>query len=334
VAEAFLRANGFQLYSLDVPENSPFVLGRRVLYVWEKEYRDALEILIFHGDVVGLAYLNAISVLLGRDLRDLLPPGQLAAARELLNRANRHDTWQPVTFIFALLILPLSLPLSLFFFGAFGLVLSILLPVALFYLSERRQAHLRDHIRFASLPTAEVVVDLATRGMGQYAVFLRSFGVLRRWLKGREAHRALLVDRYERQIVEGMRLGAHMPVVALTDPDLRDVPVVGACRFSVKGDTAWEEFVANILKGASVIVVHVTEVSQGLSLEVKMIRDCGLMPRTVFILGDPGSTTVFFDATETTTAGAKVLPSTVFGPSGLSEFISAFEDIKSSSIKS
>ena len=214
-----------------------------------------------------------------------------------------------------------------------AILISPLLPVAAVIRSDYRQANVRDQIRSDFLSTAEVVIDLARHGVTQYAVFLRSFGVLREWLKSREAQKTVLVDRYEHQIVDGIRYGAMIPVVALTDPGLQDVPVIGACRFSLKSETVWEDFVVKVLKTATIIVVHVTEISPGLRLEIKMIKDYGLMPRTVFILGNLPSVAEGFATTDLIAEGAKVLPSTVFKPAGIADFISAVEDIKSSSIK-
>jgi hypothetical protein len=121
-----------------------------------------------------------------------------------------------------------------------------------------------------------------------------------------------------------------MPVVTLTDPELPDVPVVGACRFGAKSIAVWEEFVAGILKHASVIVVHVTERCEGLDREISIINEAGLMCRTVFVLGDLQQDTI--DRADAINRGAKVLSSGIYGIPGLSELVSAIEEIKTGDI--
>src|SRR4030095_7040906 len=130
MAEAFLRANGVQVYSIAVPDLSLWIPRKRILYVRETHYRDALEILIFHGCDVGFGYLNAISVLLGRELHDILPSEKLDAIRESLNRVNRNDSWQLVIFIVACMLLPV-------FFAFVALLVSLvnLIPIFPGYLS-------------------------------------------------------------------------------------------------------------------------------------------------------------------------------------------------------
>jgi rubrerythrin len=143
----------------------------------------------------------------------------------------------------------------------------------------------------------------------------------------------LVVDPYESRVVEAVRYSTCMPVVTLTDPSIADVPVVGACRFTVQPDTEWQEFVAEVLQGASLIVVDLTKgVSQGLESEIEMICGRELMSRTIFVIGPTGeqrTTAIYgFNTVEATNAGARVLSHAVFEEGGLSEFIDAVEDIR------
>lgn len=337
MAETFLQLHGLQVYSIRSPMESMFNPGCRILFVANKDYLDAIETLVFlgymHGYVDELGYLNAASVLLGRDVSELLPADRQAVIRESIEHLRVHEVIQLILFV---ITFPIMAVASIF--GFFGWVMVALVGIILFYKSEMRQMEIRDLARSYALPPAEVVIELAGRGMCQYAVFLRSFGVLRSWLTSRDVHRNLVVDPYESRIVDAVRYGASLPVVALTDPSIEEVPVIGACRFSAQTVTEWEEFVAKILKGAILIVVHITEMSEGLELELKMIRESGLMAQTVFIVGRRAEEGIAdidgFNIAEAKNMGARILSHTVFEPRGLSEFIDAVEDIRNTDTES
>src|SRR5262249_20214058 len=82
MAELFLRAHGFRVYSIGTifdPMASICGSPHVKLYVASEDYRDALAVLVFVGVVDGFYYVNATSLLLGRDVHDLLPTDLLAS---------------------------------------------------------------------------------------------------------------------------------------------------------------------------------------------------------------------------------------------------------------
>jgi hypothetical protein len=176
-----------------------------------------------------------MSVMLGPDLHDLLPADKLASIRKWAALLQREEAGQTVVFIGVYVTMGVALACGVFGFGI-GVVIALviaLLEMIPFWQSEKVQAVLRSHLRANALPRAERVVELAQRKLCEYAVFLRNFDVLREFLASPEANPGLLVDPFESRIVEAIRYGACMPVVALTDPRTAKRPLVGACRFAV-----------------------------------------------------------------------------------------------------
>ena len=194
------------------------------------------KVLVFAGVVDGFYYVNATSLLLRRDVHDLLPADKLASIQRSATRLQMEADRQTLFFIIALSV-PLGVALAAFAevfefvlefaAGAIITLVVALVEMSLFWLSDRLQGELRSHLRADALPRGEVVMELARGKLCEYAVFLHHFGILPVMLPG------LVVDPYESRIVEAIRYGACMRVVTLTDPSIADIPVVGACRFTV-----------------------------------------------------------------------------------------------------
>jgi hypothetical protein len=308
------------------------------LYVASADYRDALEALVFVGVVDGFYAVNTASLLLGRDLYDLLPADRLASIQRSAALLQVAEDWQTIVFMALSVTMGVALACGAFGFGA-GAVITLMIALwemRLFWLADKRQGALRSHLRADTLPPAEVVVGLAQRKVCEYAVFLHSFGILPVMLPG------LDVDPYESRIVEAIRYGACMPVVTLTDPSIADIPIAGACRFAVQKDAEWQEFVVEILQSASLLVVDLTEetaeMSPGLQFEVEIIHDRGLMSRTIFVMEQTGEQESpennVLNIVEATGAGARVLSNAMFEEGGLwGDFIDVVEDIRQVSME-
>jgi len=330
LAELFFRAEGFRVYATRFDPMASIISTRWDLYVAREDHREALAVLVFLGFMDRFYDMNAMSILLGRDLHDLLPADRLASIQKLAAHLQMQEAEQTVVVIGVYLTMVVA---SGVFESGAGVLIALviaLLEMILFWRSDKVQRVLRSRLRAEALPRAEDVVELAQRKLCRYAVFLRNFGVLREFLVGPHMNPGLVVDPYELRIVEAIRYGACMPVVTLTDPKIAKTPVVGACRFAPRLDHEWQEFTREILNGASLIVVHLREMAQGLQSEVEMIQNGGLMTRTIFVMdqaGEKAPTPIPLPLVEATNTGARVLRRAVLEEWGLPEFIDAVEDI-------
>jgi hypothetical protein len=329
LAELFLRAEGFHVYAMRFDPMASIVSAHWGLYVAREDHQDALEVLVFLGFVDGFYFLNAMSVMLRRDLHDLLPADQLASIQKWGALLQAQDVEQAVVVLGVSLTMGAALACEVFGFGTGAVIAPVIALMGMipFWQSEKLQRDFRSRLRAEALPRAEDVVEWAQPKLCEYAVFLRNFDVLREFLVSPEVNPGLRVDPYESRIVEAIRYGACMPVVALTDPKTRAEPIVGACRFAVHSDTGWLEFGGEILKGASLIVVHIRKMTPPLQSEVEIIQKGGLMSRTILLV-DKESPEIPINLTVAADEGAKVLSLAVFEEWGLSDFIEEVEDIR------
>ncbi len=286
MARAFLSAHDIGAYSTRPMSDPTSFTHREIrisLHVDADRYREAMEMLVYFGCVDGRHHTNAASIVLGREVRDLLPRERRNSIRQGAIRLQRAEVRQ-----FGILLIGILSTALAFSLGSPGASIAgavVLLCAVTYMRLDKGQTELRNALRAASLPPAEVVIELAKKGSGEYAVFLRSFGVFRDWLDSEDSYRGMVIDPYESRILDAIRYGASLPAVALTDPGVAEVPVVGACRFSTKTDEDWTKVVSAALDGACLIVVHLTRISPSLELELDMIRKQQLMSRTVFVVG-------------------------------------------------
>ena len=335
LAELFLRAEGFQVYSWRFDPLVSYLGMHWSLFVARRDYHEAFEVLVFLGYEDGFHDMNAMSVLLGRDLHELLPADKLASIQRLAAHLRVEETQQTLillgVYLCVLVVWAFSImmPHAIQIIIAFVIALLGMIPL---WQSEKYQAALRGQLRAEALPEAEIVIELAQRKLCEYAVFLRNFSVLQKFLEDpRKVNPGLRVDPRESRIIEAIRYGARMPVVAMTDPKTAHIPIVGACRFAVQPDDEWIYFAAGILNGASLIVVDLKEMSGGLQIEVEMIQNCGLMSRTIFVIDrmlDTKSTKISINFNGRPGEGARVLSDSILEEWGLSNFIDAVEDIR------
>lgn len=119
-------------------------------------------------------------------------------------------------------------------------------------------------------------------------LMLRSFADDRRLLRARRVDRASIVERlslrrFERfEEVAALALAVYAPVVALSDPEEKLPPPLGAERRSFTNEN-WQEEIRQLISAACLISVTVGR-SESLQWEIRVIRNAGALGRTIFLL--------------------------------------------------